>query len=64
VTIVGKGWRMLLVVELTEEGAKVALLLLLFLYCVILLWKDASTGEEIGDDNFPEVISRSGPRLA
>jgi hypothetical protein len=52
VTMVGKGCRILLV-ALTEEGANVALLLLLFLYCVILLWKDVSTGEDIGDDSFP-----------
>lgn len=32
----------------------VALLLLLFLYCDILFWKEPFKGDDSGDDNFPK----------
>lgn len=54
VTIVGNGWRIFVgIFVLADEGARVALLLLLFLYCVILLWKVESTGDDNGEENFP-----------
>jgi hypothetical protein len=54
--MVGNGWRILagvLTLAGTGEVAMVALLLLLFLYCVILLWNEPSMGEAVGEGNFP-----------
>ena len=37
----------------TGEADIVVLLLLLFLYCVILLWNEPSMGDDTAEGNFP-----------
>lgn len=51
VTMVGNGCGIL--VLLVCEGSMAAPLLLLLRYCVILLWKDPSIGDDTGELNLP-----------